>query len=73
MTDAALLRLVGIGAAVLLCGIAALVVTSVARSNANNNGAGKWWVQVAAFAFSLVIIFVGYRIFRSSYTWGSYL
>lgn len=73
MKDAALLRLVSIGAAVLLCGIAALLASSVARSNANNNGAGKWWVQAGAFILAAAIIFVGYRIYRSGYAWGSYL
>lgn len=73
MTDAAILRLVSIGAAVLMTGIAALLAASVVRSSSNTSDSRRWWVPILGFVLSGAIIYVGFRIFRSGYTWGSYL
>lgn len=73
MEDAALLRLVSIGAAVLLCGIAALLAASVVRTSSSAGDSRRWWVPILGFVLSGAIIYVGFRIFRSGYTWGNYL
>lgn len=73
MKDAAVLRLVSIGAAVLMASIAALLAASVVRTSSNASDSRRWWVPVLGFALAAAIVYVGYRIFRSGYTWGNYL
>lgn len=72
MDEAVLMRLVGVGAAVMCCITAASVATSVARSSARSDHTRSWWVQVLAFGLAALIVYVGYLVFESSYAWGNF-
>lgn len=72
MQDAALLRLVSIGGAVLLAGVAALLMASVVRTSSRAADSRRWWVPILGFVVSLVIVYLGYQIFANGYTWTTF-
>lgn len=68
MEEAAILRLASMAAAVIMTIIAAVVACASVRSKSDN-----FWNPILGFGFAIVIVFVGFRIFQSGYTWGNYL